>query len=181
MTNAAISLELRLCIGAVGRVANVTFRVRGNRECRLLRRWFMAGGAFQFLAVSQRVLVHMIQVLLAIEVSVEIFPRGKVTLRRTRSHRLFLTMTNGASLQRTLGELRDVAFDASLVSGEVHLQTLVVFVRCEQGLTGNQPLVASVAFQLARLLRTRQLDRAGMGFMREAAVINFFLRVAARP
>src|SRR5262245_31720278 len=125
MANAAIGFESRLGVTAPRGVADVAFLMRSDCARHLFDSRFVTVAAIQFGAIRQGVLIHVIRVLLAIEVSVVIAPRGEITLRRERDE--FLAMTDGAGLTRC--KLSDVALDAGVVTRKFHPQTIITFGR----------------------------------------------------
>jgi hypothetical protein len=91
--------------------------MRGDGERRLFGSRFVAVIAIQFPAIGQRVFIYVVRMLLAIEVCVEIAPRGEITLWRERGE--LMDMTDGAGL--TQSKLRDVALNAGVVPWKIQL------------------------------------------------------------
>src|SRR5262245_16957667 len=157
MADSAIGLEARLGVAAPRGVTDVALRMRGDRARHLFYSRFVTVATIQFGAIWQGVLIHVIHVLPAIEVSVVIAPRRKIALWRERAE--FLAMTDDAGLTRC--KLHDVALDAGVVPGKIQLQTIIMFGRSHapvHGRAGSLALVAGVALQFLRLLGTRNLD-----------------------
>jgi hypothetical protein len=93
-------------------------------------------------------------------------------------------MTDRARLLRGPGELRDVAFDASLVTGEFQKKFPIAVGRPDDDLVQfrlGKILMARIAFQDARMVRSGNIDGSEMRVMRETFVVyRLFSRLGIR-
>lgn len=122
-------------------------------------------------------------VLPGVEKRVEIITAREVALRRARRQSYGLALlgavANRAGLLRTRGEFDDVTFDAGFVAGKFQPQLFVAIRRGDYS-AGDfpcaGPVVARIAFQIAREIGVRDFDQPLMCLMREVAVVFWLFR-----
>jgi hypothetical protein len=181
----AVRFLTRFLISARGRVADIAYGMRWDSQERRFRVFLVAVSAVRLRVCIGKIVGDVQFVLLRIEESVEIISLREIALRRTSrqaiGNRSLRLVADRARLLRRRRELRDVAFEASLMTGEFQGEFLITLGGSDDyliQLRAARTLVTRIAFQHARIVRSRNVDRAKMVFVLEAFVVyRFFSRL----
>lgn len=133
VANCAAGFLSGFLVTASGRVADVTFGMRGDGQERGLRSLLMAEIALEFPSCFRQRVCDVQFVLPGVEKRVEIVTLWEVALRWARGQPSYLALLSAvadrASLLGARGELDDVAFDAGFVAGEFQTQLFIAIGR----------------------------------------------------
>ncbi len=161
MANAAIRFFIGFLVRAGRGVTRVALGMRRDSQDGRLGVLFVAEVAIELFTGVWKVVSHVQLVLLRVEECGVIVTFREIALGRPRIQSLLCLVADRAGLLWLRGELRDVAFDTSLMAREFQTQFFVAVGRPNNALCQvlvARPFVARIAFQDARVIRPRHID-----------------------